>query len=201
MKSYFTFLFVICFSLVQAIDTTKLQFGDIFFTDPASGQAKAIKIATRSEFSHCGIIFSENKKWYILEAVQPVQIVPLDEFLNEKGNKNIKIKRYKNINSLLTFTAIQKFYAFKKQVLNKNYDPYFNWTDNEFYCSELVWKAYQRVLGIELCELKPLKNYFLDDPIVKKIMYERFGDHIPYDEHMVSPGDIYNSKDLELVEL
>lgn len=201
MKSYFTFLFVVCFSLVQAIDTTKLQFGDVFFTDPESGQAKAIKIATRSEFSHCGIIFSENKKWYILEAVQPVQIVPLDEFLNEQENKNIKIKRYKNINSLLTFAAMQKFYAFKKQVLNKNYDPYFNWTDNEFYCSELVWKVYQRVLGIELCELKPLKNYFLDDPIVKKIMYERYGNQIPYDELMVSPGDIYNSKVLELVEL
>ena len=199
MKSCSIFLFILCFSTVHALDYSKLQFGDIFFTDPHSGQAKAVKIATRSEFSHCGILFSENKKWYILEAVQPVQVVPLDDFLTIGENKNLKLKRYKKINSLLTVLNLQKFLSFKKLVLGLDYDPYFSWSDQTFYCSELVWKIYHRVFGIQLCKLQPLKNYYLDDPIVKKIMYERYGDEIPYDELMVSPGDIYNSSDLEPV--
>lgn len=196
MKKISVLLFLLVLvNPVFSIDVSKLKFGDLFFSDPHSGQAKAVKIATRSEFSHCGFIFSEKGKWYILEAVQPVRIISFKEFLNENKSGPLKIKRHPGADALSqSFFTKLKFKAFKNLVLDLDYDPYFEWSDKTWYCSELVWKLYQRIFGIELCSLSPLKNYYLDDPIVKEIMYERYGDQVPYDELMVSPGDIYNSK-------
>ncbi len=37
-----------------------------------------------------------------------------------------------------------------RKVLGKPYDIYFEWDDRAIYCSEIVWKAYQHALGIEL---------------------------------------------------
>ena len=37
----------------------------------------------------------------------------------------------------------------------KNYDIYFNWNDDELYCSELIWKIYEQGAGLKIGELKP----------------------------------------------
>lgn len=176
-----------------AFDTSLLRFGDIFFSDMESGQAKAIKIATHSTFSHCGIIFSQDDKWYIIEAVQPVRIVPFDDFINAEINDALHIKRLKNAEELFTSGVRQKFLNLTKVVVGKNYDPYFEWSDKTYYCSELVWKLYSRVCGIELCQLRPMKDYHLNDPLVIKTMKQRFDDKIPYDQLMVSLQDLYDA--------
>ena len=33
---------------------------------------------------------------------------------------------------------------------NKDYDLYFEWSDDKIYCSELVWKIYKNGADIEL---------------------------------------------------
>jgi len=46
--------------------------GDIIFHESLSGQSKALKLATKSRYTHVGIMFKENGKWIVYEAAQPV---------------------------------------------------------------------------------------------------------------------------------
>ena len=81
----------------------------------------------------------------------------------------------------------------------KEYDAYFEWTDNRIYCSELVWKIYKNAAGIELSQLKELKDFNLKDPRVQKILKERYGNDIPLEEKVVAPSDIAESNILKTV--
>ncbi len=56
------------------------------------------------------------------------------------------------------------------QLKGKPYDTTFEWSDNKIYCSELVWKIYQRGAGIEIGKLQRLKEFDLSNAIVKAIM-------------------------------
>ncbi|MBL7917539.1 MAG: peptidoglycan peptidase, partial [Bacteroidia bacterium] len=69
--------------------------------------------------------------------------------------------------------------------------------DEELYCSEYVWKIYYKALAVEIGKLKPLKSFDLSHPKVKEIMEFRYGDEIPYNEKMISPGDMYTCELLE----
>ena len=95
--------------------------------------------------------------------------------------------------------SLQKMKIAARKYMGKNYDSYFEWSDERIYCSELVWKIYREALGIEVGKLQPMREYDLSHPLVKATMQERYGNRIPLDEKMVSPGNIYNSPLLETV--
>ncbi len=82
----------------------------------------------------------------------------------------------------------------------KNYDAVFGWSDKEMYCSELVWKVYKEILALKLAAPKPLRDFNIDAIEVRKIMQQRYGKEIPYDELMVSPSQLFESGLLEKVE-
>ena len=188
MKYTCTFLFLLfsCFSFGQ----TQFQDGDILFQTTSSAQSKAIQLATASKYSHVGILFEEADGWYVYEAVQPVRKVPLQQWVRQGNNKHYSIKRYKYS---ITTSKRDSMLVYVRSQLGKDYDPYFNWSDEQIYCSELVWKAFHYV-KIDLCTLRKLKEYQLDHPIVAKKLKERYGHKIPYEELMVSPSDLENSK-------
>jgi uncharacterized protein YycO len=96
--------------------------------------------------------------------------------------------------TVLTSEKIEEMKNYAKKQFGKNYDIYFGWSDKEWYCSELVWKTYKNVLGIELVKPKALREFNIDAPIVRKTMTKRYGKNIPYDENMVSPGQLFDSK-------
>ena len=75
----------------------------------------------------------------------------------------------------------------------------FEWSDKRIYCSELVWKIYDRALGLHLGRLQKLREFDLSDPIVKAKMKQRYGKSIPMDEDVISPGEIFSSKELAKV--
>ena len=54
--------------------------GDIVFQDLASSQSEAIKLATGSKWTHCGIVFQLGGKYYVYEAVGPVKATDLKEW-------------------------------------------------------------------------------------------------------------------------
>lgn len=82
----------------------------------------------------------------------------------------------------------------------KNYDLTFEWSDNKIYCSELVWKIYQRATGIEIGKLEKLSDFDLTSEVVKKKMKERYGNKIPIDEIVISPAAIFDSELLTTVK-
>jgi hypothetical protein len=172
--------------------------GDIIFQSSLSGQSHAIQLATKSRYSHCGILLEKNGKLQVFEAVQPVKFTPFEQWIRQGDNQHYVVKRLKDP-SVLTDEVITSMLKEGKKLEGKNYDIYFGWSDETIYCSELVWKLYHRTTNLELGELKPLGSYDLSDPIVKRILQERYGKKIPKEEQMISPGAIFDSELLETV--
>ncbi len=183
------------------------QNGDIIFQISVSGQGKAIQLATKSVYTHCGIIYTEkNKKgeteYFVFEAIQPVVVTPLQEWINRGDKNHFVIKRLKNASQVLTNEVLSNMKDYGKQFLNKDYDIYFGWSDERIYCSELVWKIYKNGANIEVGKLEKLKSFDLSSKEVKKIMHQRYGNPIPtkiYEQDVISPASIFDSPLLEVV--
>lgn len=173
--------------------TTAFQDGDIIFQSSNSKQCEAVKIATKSEFSHCGIIFIENGKTYVYEAVQPVQMTLLKDWISQGTDSKYVVQRLKNSDKILTKELLNKMKTYGKSFNSKDYDLYFEWSDDKIYCSELVWKIYKNGANIELCPTKKLKDFNLNHPAVQQIMKERYGSKTPYNEAVVAPSQLYES--------
>lgn len=176
----------------------KYKDGDIIFQTSESKQCEAVRIATNSKFSHCGIIYNINGNWFVFEAVQPVKLTPVEEWIQHgKGNKYV-VKRLKN-DGVLNQQVLQKMKEYSQQFDGKEYDAYFEWTDDRIYCSELVWKIYKNAANIELSKLRELKEFNLTDEKVQKILKERYGNDIPLEEKVVAPSDLADSNLLKTI--
>lgn len=176
-----------------------LQNGDIIFQTSQSAQCEAVRIATNSKFSHCGIIYEIKGEKYVYEAVQPVKITPFKQWISHGEGNSYLVKRLRNAEKVLTPEVLEKMKSYGSQFNNKDYDLYFEWTDNKIYCSELVWKIYKNGAGIALCALESLKNFNLENEKIKEILKERYGNKIPLEEKVVAPSQLVDSPLLETV--
>jgi uncharacterized protein YycO len=182
------------------VDSNEIKNGDLIFQTSLSRQSKAIQLATKSKYSHCGLIYKKGKDFYVFEAVQPVKLTPLDKWIARGKDGEFVIKRIKNANQILTPLMIEKMKEVGDQFKDKNYDLTFEWSDDKIYCSELIWKIYQRATGLEIGKLQKLKDFDLTDKAVQSKMKERYGDKIPMDETVISPVAIYDSELLMTVK-
>lgn len=173
-----------------------LKNGDIVFIVNPSGQGKAIQLATKSKYTHVGIVMIENGKPMVYHAVEPVSKNTFDQFVDMSADGKYYIKRLKD-QSLLTEANLNKILSEAKSQLGIHYDLAFNWGDDELYCSEFVWKLYKHNLGVDIGKPRPLKEFDLTHPAVKQKLTERYGKNIPLNENMISPGDMYDSELLE----
>lgn len=178
----------------------EIQNGDLIFQTSLSSQSKAIQLATKSKYSHCGIIYKEKDNYYVFEAVQPVKTTPLDKWIARGKGGHYVIKRLKNADEVLTAGAIRKMKQVGKSFKGKDYDLTFEWSDDKIYCSELIWKIYQRATGIEIGKLEKLSDFDLTNEIVKAKMKERYGDKIPMNEPVISPAAIFDSELLKTIK-
>lgn len=168
--------------------------GDIIFQSSLSAQSKAIQLATDSKYSHCGIVYKDNGNYYVFEAIQPVKKTPLKEWIARGQDGRYVIKRLKNAAAVLTKTVVQKMKKAGEKLSGKNYDVTFEWSDENIYCSELIWKIYKQSTGLEVGKLETLKDFNLSNEIVKKKMLERYGNSIPLNETVISPKAIFESE-------
>jgi len=181
-------------AVIQLAESAEIKNGDLIFQTSLSGQSKAIQLATKSRYSHCGIIFKEGNKFYVFEAIQPVKDTPLNQWIARGQGGKYVIKRLKNADQVLTSEALQKMKQVAEQFMGKNYDLSFEWNDDRIYCSELIWKVYQRGAGIEIGKLEKLSSFDLTDKAVQIKMRERHGTNIPLDETVISPAAIFDSE-------
>lgn len=172
----------------MAFAEPSLQEGDIVFTGSEQGQGEAIIAATGSKYTHCGIVFQRDGKLMVLEAVQPVGVVSLEEFKSGSKPGSFLARRLK---TPLAPADYQTARVWAEAQIGKNYDGRFLWDDGNLYCSELVWKVYQRA-GVELCAPRKFRDYDLKKPSVKKLIDQRFGgmERVPLDEKVVAPSDL-----------
>lgn len=184
----------------QLTDNDEIKNGDLIFQTSLSGQSKGIQLATNSKYSHCGIVYGDNGQFYVFEAIQPVKTTPLDKWIARGKDGHYVIKRLKNANEILTTKTVQKMKQEGEKFKGKNYDLTFEWSDDKIYCSELIWKIYQRATGIEIGKLQKLSDFDLTIEAVKQKMKERYGDKIPTEEIVISPAAIFDSELLTTVK-
>ena len=181
-------------SVAVETDSPEVQSGDLIFQTSLSGQSKAVQLATKSKYSHCGIIYKEGKNVYVFEAIQPVKRTPLNKWIARGQGGKYVVKRLKNADEVLTPTALEKMKKVGDQFNGKNYDLTFEWSDDRIYCSELIWKIYQRATGIEIGKLGTLRDFDLSSNTVRKKMKERYGNNVPMNETVISPAAIFESE-------
>ncbi len=177
----------------------KLQDGDIIFQTSRSNQSRAIQLATGSSYSHCGLLFHAGptfKKWFVVEAVQPVKCTPLAQWIQKGEGDHYVVKRLMDPLDSVERIALRMA---AEQFIGTDYDLYFGWSDERIYCSELVWKAYKQATGLQVGDLQPLGKFDISVPAVAQKLKERYGEDIPLHEPVISPAAIFESPLLESV--
>lgn len=173
------------------------QTGDIIFQSSQSSQSKAIQLATHSDYSHTGMIVIREKKPYVFEAVGPVIYTPLQKWITHGKDGKYIVRR---VDGGLSAQQKQKLAQTAKRYLGKPYDLAFSWSDDRQYCSEVVWKVYDKALGMKLGKLQKLKDFDLSNPAVQAKIKERYGKHVPLNETVISPQAVFDAPGLETVE-
>jgi hypothetical protein len=183
----------------EPVAVTSLREGDIVFTGSEHGQGSAIMAATGSVFTHCGVVFLHDGKPMVIEAVHPVRVTGLREFIGRAKPPAIAVKRLKKP---LDAAEAAKAREWAAAQIGRPYDLRFQWGDEHLYCSELVWKIFARA-GVELCKPRAVREYRLDHPKVRALITERFGsmENLAMEEKVVAPSDLVTSPLLEDVPL
>ena len=172
--------------------TSLLREGDIVFQQTGGEQGRAVQVATGSPWTHVGVLFKEQDRWMVYEAVGPVLTTPFDEWAAHSADGHWVAKRWVDAENQAP-NALRS--ALKKAGARFNglpYDSEFRWGDERIYCSELVWKMYAEGAGVRLCEPKPMRDHALGAPAVQQVMRERYGSTPPLDEPMIAPGALFD---------
>jgi uncharacterized protein YycO len=194
-------IIVICISIIFASSSIlfgkgdySFQEGDVLFQITQTKQSKTIQLATKSKYTHVGILFIISNEPFVLEAGSRVKYTRLENWINRGVNNYYLVKRLKGI--MMEEKEVAKLKKIAKKYLGKQYDSFFNWSDEKLYCSELVWKIYKKGLNIELGTPKKMKEFDLKHPHVRDKLFETYGQKVPLEEIMISPGQIFKSKNL-----
>lgn len=197
MKIFILAIFALSLSAhAQLPSQVQLLEGDIIFHQSQSSQTFALREITQSPWTHTGVIIKNQNKWFVVEAARGIEVTPLESFINRGAGKKYIIKRLKpelrgqgQIIANKLKTALLDFAGLK-------YDFWFEWSDSTIYCSELVWKAYDNGLGIQLTTPERFKDFPLNGPYAQRLIKERYisqGRQLNLEEPVVSPVAILES--------
>ena len=139
-------------------------------------------------------MYEEGGNWQVLEAVQPVKRTRLADWVARGQGSHFVTKRLSDAHAVLSSLK-----AAGQTLLGHNYDLYFGWSDDRIYCSELIWKVYERGLDRRLGQLQQLHDFDLSNPAVQVKLRERYGRNLPLAETVISPVSIFNSPELVIV--
>ncbi len=161
-------------------ETRFLKEGDIIFQLSKSNQSNAIAWATKSKWTHCGIVIEKGNKLYVLEAIGKVSLTPIDKWVERGRFGHWDAKRIYD-------TPIKIEY---KKYLGIPYDLEFKENNNKLYCSELVYKIYKDQFNKEICNLRKIKEY--NTIGIKSYIKKR---RMSLEQLVVAPSDLYENVD------
>ncbi len=169
--------------------------GDILFQSlPNSPLIDAIEGASKSPYSHCGIVSLVDGKWIVYQAIGKVQATPINEFILQARDKKMDAYRFDDDHEKHIAEVISKV----KNYLDRPYDFRYRMDDETIYCSELIYKAFRDATnGKELGELTRLGD--LDwQPHEEVITFLEQGP-VPLDRMMITPKHLSEANQLECV--
>jgi uncharacterized protein YycO len=194
MKQLFPLIYLLATSAFGV--EPELRDGDIIFQASRSGQSLAIQRATKSPWSHMGVIIFRDGEPFVFEAIATVRYTPLGAWIARGEGGRYEVKRW---GEGLSAEQRRRLKRAATPFVGKHYDLYFEWSDARIYCSELVWKMYERSLGIEIGARQKLREFDLADPAVKAKLAERYGRNVPLEETVISPAAMYRARGLTMV--
>jgi hypothetical protein len=146
-----------------------------------------------------GIVLIQKGHPVVFEAISTVRSTSLAKWIARGKGGHFVLKRLVDAPTKLTPESLARLRSTARSFEGKPYDLTFEWSDRRIYCSELVWKIYQRALGVEIGQQQRLSEFDLSDPTVRAKIKERYGNQIPKNEPVISPAAMFNSKLLQLV--
>lgn len=162
------------FTSVSAADLPPLKDGDIVFQYSGSSQSLPILLASRSAYTHMGIIdISRNGKPMVIEATGPVKSTPLDAWIAQGTGGRITVKRVRSIESGQALSILGE----ADKYLGLPYDLFFLDGKDAIYCSELVHLAFGGGAGIMLGEVQRVGDLDIDYAPVRKLIEARWQKH------------------------
>ena len=202
MKKYFYLLFTI---LISCTKNFKLQEGDLLFQDlDSSPLCDAIELVTPgyngANLSHIGLVVLDNNTLKVLEAIPPkVMMTNLDDFINrsfdKNGNPKVIVGRLKK-----EFTnSISNAVSYSKSKLEITYDEVFLINNETYYCSELIFEAFEKDSIFQLKPMTFLHPKTKDTLKVWKEYYSDLNTNIPQGNPGINPGIMSLSNKIEMV--
>ncbi len=168
--------------------------GDVLFQSlPRSELVNAIEGATQSPWSHCGIVVREDGRWLVCEAIGEVRMTPLNEFYSRGREGRFAVYRLNAENREHVPEIIKQC----RRCLGRPYDARYRMDDEAIYCSELIFKAYRTVTGKSLGQLVKLGD--LKWRPYRQVIESLEGGPVPVDREMITPRDLAQASQLELV--
>jgi hypothetical protein len=154
----------------QAADLKDLKRGDIIFQTSSSSQSLAILLASKSVFSHMGLIdFDRDGKPLVLEAIATTRATPLQDWIDRGVGRRVAVYRLAG----LTEEQAQATAKEARRHFGKSYDLFFYNGEEQIYCSELVWLAY-KAAGLELGQFQSVGSLDLDNFAARKVIERRW---------------------------
>lgn len=193
-------------------DTSNFPFqsGDILFQDLDCGElCEAIEKVTHGmdgkSFSHIGLVFLRHDSVFVMEAIgKDVHLTPIEQFMGRSrdaaGHQKIVVGRLKTPFQHLHKKALQ----FAMAQIGTPYDNVFLYQNGKYYCSELIYDAYQYANHNQpFFQLEPMT---FKDPATGKTFpawvryYEELKMPIPEGKPGCNPAGISRSDKIDIVK-
>jgi hypothetical protein len=179
----------------------RLHTGDLIFQQSQSSQSEMVRALTGSRWTHMGVVLEESGKLFVFEAVSPVKLTPLAQWIRRGQGGEYVVKRLSDAKARLGPSVLEKMRALGKSWLGRPYDLRFRWDDQSLYCSELAYKLFERGAGVRVGKLQTAADMNLSDPKVQQALRKRFvGVKFDPKELVVTPDSIFNDPQLVTVE-
>lgn len=180
-------LFLGCSASAGPRALPEVRDGDVVFQTSRSRQSAAIQLATDSPYSHVGIIEVTPKGIFVIEAIGKVSRTKWSAWKARGEGGKVTIVRPKDLGP----EKIARVLTEARAMLGKPYDAKFGWGDERIYCSELVYKAYQRGAGIEVGKLQKVRDLELGE--IQRQVVERYGT-VPWNLELVTPASVADAE-------
>lgn len=175
------------------------QDGDIIFHQSRSAQSAVIQEVTSCRYTHMGLIVNLDSGPFVLEAIQPVSLTPLQAFISRGQGGHYRVMRLKP-QYRLSRAQLRQMKQLAQSMLGRNYDLLFAWDDGEIYCSELVWKLYERGAGLRIGAPQRFADLDLSHPATQALIQERKGAVDP-NELIITPRRMMDCRLLQVVDI
>ncbi len=166
---FYLFLFGVS---IFAKDFTDFRDGDIILQTSKSNQSYTIVWATKSLYSHIGVVQEINGKFFVVEAISRVSKTPIKRWIRRGRFGKFTVMRYK----YLTPSRQRRLKTSLKRFMGKRYDKYFLFDKKRIYCSELVYLVYKNI-GVKLGKIQKVKELDFNNYLVKRLVKKRYKKH------------------------